>query len=85
MAYTQSSMTLFPHIVMVTSLLTRAIDMTQDEIRPLFNHHHGLHFVLTLLGHYHEGWVRVFYASVWVDPDHQYIRCMFKGRDLQIE
>jgi hypothetical protein len=30
----------------------------------------GLHSLLTFGGRYVEKWVRVFYATVWIDPDH---------------
>jgi hypothetical protein len=30
--------------------------------------------LLTTSGRYVEEWVRVFYASVWIDPDHQWMR-----------
>jgi hypothetical protein len=30
----------------------------------------GLQTLLTISGRYVEEWVRVFYASVWIDPDH---------------
>jgi hypothetical protein len=39
---------------------------------------HGLLTVLTTSGRYVEEWVRVFYASVWIDPDHQWMRFCFE-------
>jgi hypothetical protein len=33
----------------------------------------GLLSLLTTSGRYIEEWVRVFYATVWIDPDHQWL------------
>jgi hypothetical protein len=30
----------------------------------------GLHSLMTFGGRYIEEWVRVFYATVWIDPNH---------------
>jgi hypothetical protein len=38
----------------------------------------GLLTLLTTGGRYVEEWVRVFYASVWIDPDHQWMRFRFE-------
>jgi hypothetical protein len=38
----------------------------------------GLQTLLTISGRYVEEWVRVFYASVWIDPDHQWMRFRFE-------
>jgi hypothetical protein len=38
----------------------------------------GLLSLLTTSGRYVEEWVRVFYASVWIDPDHQWMRFLFE-------
>lgn len=85
LAYFASRMTLFLHHVLVIPLLTRAIDMPQDQLQRYFSYLQGLQFVLTLPRHYHEGWFRVFYATVWIDPLHRFIRYMFKGKSHQIE
>jgi hypothetical protein len=44
----------------------------------------GLLTLLTTSGRYVEEWVRVFYASVWIDPDHQWIRFRFEREDVTI-
>jgi len=44
------------------------------DIRQYFTYLHGLPELLALPGTYCEQWVREFYASVWVSPDHSYIR-----------
>jgi hypothetical protein len=44
----------------------------------------GLLTLLTTSGRYVEEWVRVFYASVWIDPDHQWMRFHFEREDVTI-
>jgi hypothetical protein len=44
----------------------------------------GLLTLLTTSGRYVEEWVRVFYASVWIDPDHQWMRFCFEREDVTI-
>jgi hypothetical protein len=44
----------------------------------------GLLTLLTTSGRYVEEWVRVFYASVWIDPDHQWMRLRFEREDVTI-
>ena len=43
------------------------------DIRQYFTYLHGLPELLALPGTYCEQWVREFYASVWISPDHSYI------------
>jgi hypothetical protein len=40
--------------------------------------------LLTTSGRYVEEWVRVFYASVWIDPDHQSMRFRFEREDVTL-
>jgi hypothetical protein len=40
--------------------------------------------LLTTSGRYVEEWVRVFFASVWIDPDHQWMRFCFKREDVTL-
>jgi hypothetical protein len=42
----------------------------------------GLLSLLTFGGRYIEEWVRVFYAMVWIDPDHQWLRYRFEREDV---
>lgn len=58
--------------------------MPQPEIEQYLSYMPGLNFLLTLHGHYDKPWVRIFYASVWTDPDHEFIRYMFKGDAQQL-
>jgi hypothetical protein len=44
----------------------------------------GLLTLLTTSDRYVEEWVRVFYASVWIDPDHQWMRFRFERGDVII-
>jgi hypothetical protein len=44
----------------------------------------GLLTLLTISGRYVEEWVRVFYASVWIDPDHHWMRFRFEREDVTI-
>jgi hypothetical protein len=44
----------------------------------------GLLTLLTTSGRYVGEWVRVFYASVWIDPDHQWMRFRFEREDVSI-
>ena len=40
--------------------------------------------LLTTSDIYVEEWVRVFYASIWIDPDHQWMRFRFEREDVTI-
>jgi hypothetical protein len=40
--------------------------------------------LLTFGGSYIEEWVRVFYATVWIDPDHQWPRFRFEREDVTL-
>jgi hypothetical protein len=44
----------------------------------------GLLTLLNTSGRYVEEWVRVFYASVWIDPVHQWMRFRFEREDVTI-
>jgi hypothetical protein len=44
----------------------------------------GLLFLLTFSGRYTEEWVRVFYATVWIDPNHQWLRFRFAREDVTL-
>jgi hypothetical protein len=43
-----------------------------------------LYSLLTFGGRYVEEWVKVFYATVWIDPDHQWLRFRFKCKDVTL-
>jgi hypothetical protein len=44
----------------------------------------GLLSLLPTSGRYIEEWVRVFYASMWIDPDHQWMRFRFEREDVTL-
>jgi hypothetical protein len=44
----------------------------------------GLLTLLTTSGRYVEEWVRVFYVTVWIDPDHHWMRFRFEREDVTI-
>lgn len=84
LAYAASRMGIFPHRILYHTVLTRAIDMTREQITELFSYQPGLDFLLTLPGHYTKGLVRVFYATVWIDSEHQFLCYMFKAQSHQL-
>jgi hypothetical protein len=44
----------------------------------------GLLTLLTTSGRYVEEWVQFFYAFVWIDPDHQWMRFRFEREDVTL-
>jgi len=54
------------------------------DIRQYFTYMTGLLELLALPGTYYEEWVREFYASVWVSPDHSYIHYALAGTDYRV-
>jgi hypothetical protein len=44
----------------------------------------GLYSLLTFGGRYVEEWVRVFYAIVWINPGHQWMRFRFEHEDVTL-
>jgi hypothetical protein len=44
----------------------------------------GLLSLLISSGRYIEEWVRVFYATIWIDPDHQWMRFHFEREDVTL-
>ena len=59
-------------------------NMVGADIRQYFNYLTGLPELLALPGTYCEEWVREFYASVWVSPDHSYIHYAMAGTDYRV-
>jgi len=53
-------------------------------IRQYFTYLTGLRDLLALPGTYSEVWVREFYASMWVAPDHSYIHYALAGIDYRV-
>jgi hypothetical protein len=44
----------------------------------------GLLTLLTTSDRYVEEWIRVFYATVWIDPNHHWMRFRFEREDVTI-
>ena len=44
----------------------------------------GLEELMSRSGLYMDEWVIVFYATVWVDPSHEFIQFHFKGETYRI-
>lgn len=55
-----------------------------ETIRPYLTYLPGLADLPGRLGPYVEDWVRQFYASLWVSPDHRFIHYSFGGRDYRL-
>ena len=58
--------------------------MVGADIRQYFTYLPGLLGLLTLPGTYVEEWVREFFASIWIAPDHSYIHYGVAGRDYRV-
>jgi hypothetical protein len=54
------------------------------DIRQYFTYLPGLLGLLVLPGTYVEEWVREFFASIWIAPDHSYIHYALVGRDYRV-
>jgi hypothetical protein len=54
------------------------------DIRQYFTYLPGLPCLLALPGTYVEEWVREFFASVWIAPDHSYIHYSLADRDYRV-
>jgi len=54
------------------------------DIRQYFTYLTSLPELLALPATYSEEWVREFYASVWVSPDHSYIHYALAGTDYRV-
>ena len=50
------------------------------QIEPHFTYLRGLADLLSRSGRYMVCWVRIFYATVWIEPSRNYIKFMFRGR-----
>jgi len=55
-----------------------------QDIRPYLAYLVGLVGLLALPGTYVEDWVREFYASVWIAPDHNYIHYALASIDYRV-
>jgi hypothetical protein len=55
-----------------------------EAILPFFDNHRGLVDLVTRRSRYVHDWVRVFYATVYVDADRVSIRFMFMGQQQRL-
>jgi len=69
------------HMVLDLEILGNVVGA---NIRQYFTYLTGLRELLALPGTYCEEWVREFYASVLVSPDHSYIHYALAGTDYRV-
>ena len=55
-----------------------------EHIRPYLAYLPGLTDLIGRTGLYVPSWVQQFYASLYVDPHHNFIHFVFKGRDYRM-
>ena len=55
-----------------------------EHIRPYLAYLPELTDLLGRTGLYISFWVRQFYATLWIDPQHRYIHFAFRGRDYRL-
>ena len=56
----------------------------REHIRPYLAYLPRLTDLIGRTGLYVPSWVRQFYASLWIDPQHNYIHFAFRGRDYRL-
>ena len=56
----------------------------REHIRPYLSYLPGLTDLLGQTGLYIPSWVREFYATLWIDPQHRFIHFAFRGRDYRL-
>ena len=56
----------------------------REQIRPYLSYLPGLTDLLERTGRYVPSWVREFYATLWIDPQHRFIQFAFRGRDYRL-
>ena len=72
---------MFSHAVISIPRLGLAI---QSDVQQFFSHIPGLEHLLEHTHTYVEEWVRVFYATLYIEQDHDYIQFMFAGRPVRL-
>ena len=55
-----------------------------EHIHPYLSYLLGLTDLISWTGVYVPSWVRQFYASLYVDPHHNFIHFAFRGRDYKM-
>ena len=56
----------------------------EEHIHPYLAYLPGLIDLIGQTRLYVPSWVRQFYASLWIDPQHNYIHFAFRGRDYRL-
>ena len=80
-SYRQAGMGLFRHAVLCIPKMSLVV---QRNIQQYFSHIPGLEYLLEHTHVYVEEWVRVFYATLYIEQDREYIQFMFAGRPLRL-
>lgn len=60
------------------------IEAVGTEIEEHLTYMPGLKKLLSVAGSYVDEWVRVFFATVWVDPNHEWMQFMLDGQHYRI-
>ena len=55
-----------------------------EHIHPYLSYLPGLTDLLGRIGLYVPSWVRQFYATLWIDPQHRFIHFAFRGKDYRL-
>ena len=76
-----AGMGLFPHVVLP---LPRMGNVIQHNLYQYFDHIPGLPDLLEHIHGYVEDWVRVFYATLYVGPEREYVQFMFQGLPVRL-
>ena len=71
-----------PHRVLDLAYLRRAAGTR--EISQCITYLPGIEALMCRSGLYMDEWVRVFYATVWVDPSHEFIQFRFEDEPHRI-
>nr|ACS88371.1 putative protein [Coix lacryma-jobi] len=80
-AYVNSGVHIRPHRVCSLEAL---VAVAGEPIRPMLSYLPGLADLLGRGGLYIEDWVRQFYASLWISPDHRFLHFAFRGRSYRL-
>jgi hypothetical protein len=60
------------------------VEVVGEQLRPHLSFLSSLSDFLGRTGAYCGTWVREFYASLWIDPAHEFIHFAFQGRDRRL-
>jgi hypothetical protein len=60
------------------------VEVVGEQHRPHMSFLPGLSDLLGRTGAYCRTWVKEFYSSLWIDPAHEFIHFVFRGRDHRL-